>query len=137
MNHAGELISAYLDGELARPEIDRLQAHLATCGKCASELQEMQTVRSRGAIASPPRAACRADSGSRCRSGAASTKQGILGGRGRGGCRPRHRHRRHRHTIDAIGGSRGVEQSLRGRASLDPAFGPAKVVVPDLGDLLE
>lgn len=46
MSHSGELISAYLDGELTRAEVDQLFAHVSGCGKCAAELEDMQSVRS-------------------------------------------------------------------------------------------
>ncbi|MGA7228905.1 MAG: zf-HC2 domain-containing protein [Acidimicrobiia bacterium] len=46
MTHAGELISAYLDGELNRSEVDQLFSHLGSCGKCAAELEDTQSVRS-------------------------------------------------------------------------------------------
>ncbi len=46
MRHAGEQISAYLDGELRRDEVEALLAHLAVCGKCAADLHEVQQVRS-------------------------------------------------------------------------------------------
>lgn len=43
--HPSELISAYLDGELTFEEQVRLQDHLASCGRCAADLETMQTVR--------------------------------------------------------------------------------------------
>lgn len=46
MNHPSELISAYLDGELSVRERSQLLRHLASCGRCASELEEIQQVRS-------------------------------------------------------------------------------------------
>jgi anti-sigma factor RsiW len=137
MNHAGELISAYLDGELARPEIDRLQAHLAICGKCTAELQEIQTVRS--AVRSLPLlelssglipeadaevVPLRRNKGFWVGAAAAAVALVI--------------------AIAAIVTPAPPSVALEelnsrygARASLDPAFGPAKVVVPDLGDILE
>jgi anti-sigma factor RsiW len=137
MNHAGELISAYLDGELARPEIDQLQAHLATCGKCAAELQEIQTVRS--AVRSLPLlelpsglipeadaevVPLRRNKGFWVGAAAAAVALVI--------------------AIAALVTPSTPSVALEelnsrygARASLDPAFGPAKVVVPDLGDILE
>ncbi len=137
MNHAGELISAYLDGELARPEIDQLQAHLANCGKCAAELQEMQTVRS--AVRSLPLfelpsglipeadaevVPLRRNKGFWVGAAAAAVALVI--------------------AIAAIVTPSTPSVALEelnsrygARASLDPAFGPAKVIVPDLADILE
>lgn len=46
MNHPSELISAYLDGELHGSELRSLLDHLAGCGRCAAELEDMQGVRS-------------------------------------------------------------------------------------------
>lgn len=46
MRHSSESISAYLDGELTGAERDRFVAHLRSCGRCAKELEEIQTVRS-------------------------------------------------------------------------------------------
>ena len=137
MNHAGELLSAYLDGELARSEIDLLQAHLATCGKCAAELQEMQTVRS--AVRSLPLlelpsglipeadaevVPLRRNKGFWVGAAAAAVALVI--------------------AIAALVTPSTPSVALEelnsrygARASLDPAFGPAKVVVPDLGDILE
>lgn len=137
MSHAGELISAYLDGELARNEIDQLQAHLATCGKCAAEMQEMQSVRS--AVRSlpllelPPGLIPEADAevvplrrNKGFLVGAAAAAVALI------------------IAIAAIVTPSTPSVTLEelnsryaARASLDPAFGPAKVVVPDLGDILE
>lgn len=46
MSHPSELISAYLDGELTARERSQLLRHLASCGRCASEMEETQRVRS-------------------------------------------------------------------------------------------
>lgn len=45
MKHLSESISAYLDGELTHEESSRLTSHLATCGRCAAELEDIQRVR--------------------------------------------------------------------------------------------
>jgi anti-sigma factor RsiW len=137
MSHAGELISAYLDGELAKAEIDQLQTHLATCGKCAAELQEIQVVRS--AVRSLPLlelpaglipeadaevVPLRRNKGFWVGAAAAAVAVVI--------------------AIAAIVTPSTPSVALEelnsrygARASLDPAFGPAKMVVPDLGDILE
>lgn len=45
MSHPSEMISAYLDGELHGSELSELMDHLASCGKCSEEMQQMQRVR--------------------------------------------------------------------------------------------
>lgn len=45
MTHPSELISAYLDGELGDSERSGLVAHLASCGRCSAELEGLQRVR--------------------------------------------------------------------------------------------
>jgi anti-sigma factor RsiW len=137
MNHAGDLISAYLDGELNRPEIDELRAHLASCGRCSAELQEMQQVRS--AVRSlpllelptglVPEADAEVIPLRRNRGfwvGAAAAAIALV------------------IAIAALvtpsTPSIAVEDlnsRYGARASLDPAFGPAKVVVPDLSEVVE
>jgi len=137
MSHAGEQISAYLDGELARAEIDQLQTHLATCGKCSAELQEIQVVRS--AVRSlpllelPPGLIPEADAevvplrrNKGFWVGAAAAVVALV------------------IAVAAIVTPSTPSVALEelnsrygARASLDPAFGPAKLIVPDLGNILE
>lgn len=45
MTHSSESISAYLDGELTGAEATKLLEHLSKCGRCAVDLAEMQSVR--------------------------------------------------------------------------------------------
>jgi anti-sigma factor RsiW len=45
LRHAGESISAYLDGELHGAELNALMRHLAECGACTLEMEEVQSVR--------------------------------------------------------------------------------------------
>ena len=45
MTHPSVLISAYLDGELGGDEVTTLLHHLSACGRCAAELEDMQRVR--------------------------------------------------------------------------------------------
>jgi anti-sigma factor RsiW len=45
LTHPSELISAYLDGELHGAELTQLIDHLGSCGKCSAELEQMQRVR--------------------------------------------------------------------------------------------
>lgn len=137
MNHAGELISAYLDGELAGSEVDQLFGHLASCGKCAAEIQELQSVRS--AVRSlpvlelPPGLIPEADAEliplHRNRGflvGAAAAVVVVV------------------IAIAAMFTPSAATISVEelnsrygARASLDPAFGPAKVVAPYFSDVLE
>ena len=46
MTHPSALISAFLDGELSTSEVFLLEEHLANCGKCVGEMQDVQRVRS-------------------------------------------------------------------------------------------
>lgn len=45
MSHPSELISAYLDGELHGAELHGLLNHLGGCGRCSAEMEELQRVR--------------------------------------------------------------------------------------------
>lgn len=45
MSHPSEMISAYLDGELKGDELATLVGHLGECGRCSAELQQLQQVR--------------------------------------------------------------------------------------------
>ncbi|MDP8959203.1 MAG: zf-HC2 domain-containing protein [Actinomycetota bacterium] len=47
MTHLGELLSAYLDGELNLPEERQARAHLQECSACRRELGEVQEARAR------------------------------------------------------------------------------------------
>lgn len=46
MSHPSEMISAYLDGELTGSQVRSLLEHVASCGRCAAELEDTQRVRS-------------------------------------------------------------------------------------------
>jgi len=46
MTHPSELISAFLDGELHGSELAQLIDHLSGCGKCSADMEQMQRVRS-------------------------------------------------------------------------------------------
>ncbi|HEU4593090.1 MAG TPA: zf-HC2 domain-containing protein [Steroidobacteraceae bacterium] len=50
---ARPLIESYLDGELDRGEVDRIEAHLSGCAHCRAELAELE--RLRGALRALPR----------------------------------------------------------------------------------
>jgi anti-sigma factor RsiW len=133
MTHPGELISAYLDGELTRAEVDQLFVHVSGCGKCAAELEDVQSVRS--AVRSlpmlelPPGLVPEADAEivplRRNRGfwvGAAAAVAALV------------------IAIAAIVTPPAIPISIDdlnsrfgARVSLDPAFGPAKVVAPAVG----
>lgn len=130
-------MSAYLDGELGRSEIEELLAHLDKCGRCAAELEEMQQVRA--AVRSLPLLELPAGLIPEAEAEVVPLRRnrGFLVGAAA--------------AIVALviaiaalvtpsAGSVSLEElnsRYGARASLDPAFGPAKVVVPDLSDFLE
>lgn len=133
MIHPTELISAYLDGELDGAELTQLADHLGGCGKCSAELEEMQrvrtAVRSLPVLELPPGVVPEADpvvvplhrNKGMWAGVAAAVVAAVI-------------------AIAAIvtpdPGSLTVDElnsRFGARASLDPAFGPAKVVVPPLG----
>jgi anti-sigma factor RsiW len=137
VSNAEDLISAYLDGELTRAEIDQLKAHLSSCGRCAAEMQEMQLVRS--AVRSLPLlelptglvpeadtevVPLRRNKGFWVGAAAAAVALVIAIAALVTPSSPSI-------AIDDLNSRYGA------RASLDPAFGPAKVIVPDLGEVFE
>ena len=133
MTHPSELISAYLDGELAAGEHAQLLKHLGSCGKCAAELDDMQyvraAVRSLPVMELPPGLIPEADAvviplrqnrgvwvGAAAAVAAAVIAIAAL--------------------VTPPPESVSVEDlnsRFGARVSLDPAFGPAKVVVPEIG----
>lgn len=131
MSHPSASISAFLDGELTAAELTSLESHLASCGRCVAELQDVQRVRA--AVRALPLIELPSDL--------------MLDGEP-GSVTPIHRHRivwagaaavvavvvaaaalatppPSGLTVDDLTSRFGA------RVSLDPAFGPAKVVVPD------
>ncbi len=130
MTHPSELISAYLDGELHGSELKQLLDHLGGCGKCSRELGEIQGVRTSvrslpvlelpiGVVpdADPVVVPLRRNKGLWAGVAAAAIVAVI--------------------AIAALvtppPGSVSVDDlnsRFGARVSLDPAFGPAKVVVP-------
>ena len=46
MSHLGELLSALVDGELSGAELDRANAHVATCGDCRVEANALRRLKS-------------------------------------------------------------------------------------------
>lgn len=139
MTHPSELISAYLDGELTSRERGELAQHISTCGRCAAELEGLQRVRA--LVRSLP---------------VLELPDDIFGFPNEGTVVvPLHRNRgmwvgaaaavvalviaiaalvtppASSITIDDLSSRFGA------RVSLDPAFGPAKVIVPDFAELQE
>lgn len=47
VNHVGERLSGYLDGELTQQEQQRVQLHLAACPECRGILEELENLRQR------------------------------------------------------------------------------------------
>ena len=137
MTHPSELISAYLDGELIEDETSELLSHLATCGRCSADLEEVQSVRA--AVRSLPILELPADL-------LAEPDAAVV---------PIHRNRgvwvgaaaAVVALIIAIASvvtpspaaisADDLSSRFGARASLDPAFSPAKVVLPVLGHLSE
>ncbi len=137
MTHAGDMISAYLDGELNPQEVGQLFSHVANCGRCAAEMEEMQSVRA--AVRSLP---------------LLELPVGLIP-EADAEIIPLHRNRGFwvgaaaavvavviavaalvtpstpAISIDELNSRYGA------RASLDPAFGPAKVLVPTIGENFE
>lgn len=132
MTHASELISAYLDGELTAEERKRLHGHLSDCSRCVVEMEEMQAVRT--AVRSLP---------------ILEVPEGIVP-EAESEVIPLHRNRG-----VLVGAAAAVvalviavaalvtpppetvsvndlNSRFGARVSLDPAFGPAKVIAPDV-----
>lgn len=135
MTHPSELISAYLDGELASGEQSRLWAHLSGCGRCAREMEETQAVRSAvrslpvldlpvGLIpdADPVVVPLRRNRGFLIGAAAAVVAL-VIAAAALFAPAPASI------SVDELNGRFGA------RVSLDPAFGPAKVVVPEFEEI--
>ena len=132
MTHPSELISAYLDGELDRSEKTQLIDHLSSCGRCSAEMEDLQEVRAAvralpvldlpiGLVpeADPLVIPLRQNRGVWVGAAAAVIALVI--------------------TIAALVTPPPASMSVDdlssrfgARVSLDPAFGPAKVVVPEI-----
>ena len=139
MTHPTESISAYLDGELSAKERAELMAHISSCGRCAADLEGIQRVRA--AVRSLP---------------VVEVPDDLLGDLdGNSDVVPLHRNKGiwmgaaaalialvvavaalftpqpSSVSVDELSSRFGA------RASLDPAFGPAKVVVPPFAEVDE
>lgn len=132
MTHPSELISAYLDGELHGRELAKFLEHLTTCGRCTAELEEIQdvrrAVRSLPVLELPEGIVPEADREvvpMRRNKGlwvgvAAAVVAAVIAVAA---------------IVTPAPGSVSItdlNSRFGARASLDPAFGPAKVVVPEL-----
>lgn len=137
MSHPSELISAYLDGELVGDEPSQLLQHMATCGRCAAELEDMQRVRTavrslplldmpKGLVPEADAVVIPIHRNRGVWVGAAAAVVALV------------------IAVAAIVTPPPTSVSVDdlssrfgARASLDPAFGPSKVVMPELGLLSE
>jgi anti-sigma factor RsiW len=118
VSHLGEQISALVDGELSGAELDRANAHLATCEQCRAEAAEMrQLKRELRALAAPP-AAGEADGHVPAEAADALTRR-LLAMAGPGGPVPSRRLRREQHAWDRRRGRLpGGGRPPRGRAGM-------------------
>ncbi|HMD91581.1 MAG TPA: zf-HC2 domain-containing protein [Trebonia sp.] len=100
MSHLGEQISALVDGELNGAELDRANAHLATCEQCRAEAAELrQLKRELRALAAPP-AAGKADGHASPAEAADALTRRLLAMAGPGGPVPSRGLRREQHARD-------------------------------------
>lgn len=131
MTHLSDHLSAHLDGELGPDAAVRLRRHLENCGRCVSELEELQRVRA--AVRSLP---------------ALELPPDVVPLRSAEPI-PAHRNRGMWVGVAAAAVAAliavaalltpdpstvsidDLQSRFGARASLDPAFGPAKVVVPE------
>ncbi len=132
MRHADELISVYLDGELTADERRDLMLHLGECGRCSRELNEMQAIRAAvralPIVDMPDGLVPEADA----EIVPLHRNRGLLVGAAAAilalvvavatlfGPTPQ--------TVSVS----DLNSKLGARVSLDPAFGPAKVVIPEI-----
>jgi anti-sigma factor RsiW len=137
VSHPDLLISAYLDGELHGAELQSLLRHLGECGRCTSELDQVQAVRA--AVRSLP---------------VLEVPEGLVPGLDAEVIPFR---RRRGLVVGAAAAAAAVvitvaslfsgppatvsvdhlNSSFAARLSLDPAFGPAKVIAPDFSKVPE
>jgi anti-sigma factor RsiW len=129
--HPSESISAYLDGELHGVELTQLVDHLGACGRCSAEMEDLQRVRAavrslpvlelpRGVApdADPVVVPLRHHKGMWAGVAAAVVIAMIAIAA--------------LVTPDPQTSLYELNSRFGARASLDPAFGPAKIVVPPL-----
>ncbi|MGH8945322.1 MAG: anti-sigma factor family protein [Acidimicrobiia bacterium] len=136
MRHPTELVSAYLDGELTGAEREQFIVHVGSCGRCARELEEVQAVRA--AVRSLP---------------VLELPRGLIP-EADADIVPLHRHRGV--WVGAVAAvlvlvvtiaalvtpapapltAEDLVSRFGARVSLDPAFGPAKVVGPQVPEVV-
>ncbi len=130
MTHPSELISAYLDGEIHGRDLGELMEHLSSCGRCTAEMEDLQNVRTavrslpvlelpRGVVPEADAEVIPLHKNKGMWMGVAAAVVALV------------------IAVAALvtppPGSVSVDDlnsRFGARASLDPAFGPAKVVVP-------
>ncbi|MDX1468324.1 MAG: zf-HC2 domain-containing protein [Acidimicrobiia bacterium] len=135
MTHPSEMISGYLDGELSGAERAQLLDHLSSCGKCAKELEETQQVRAMvrslpvlelpvGLVpeADPVIVPLRRNTGFLVGAAAAVVAL-VIAAAALFAPQPQ------TVSVDDLSSRFGA------RVSLDPAFGPAKVVPPEFEEV--
>jgi len=131
VSHPSESMSAYLDGELHGAELSNLVGHLGSCGRCSAELGDLQRVRAAvrslpvlelpvGLVpeADPVVVPLRRNKGMWAGAAAAVVIAMIAIAA--------------LVTPDPQTSINELNSRFGARASLDPAFGPAKIVVPPL-----
>lgn len=130
MSHSGELLSAHLDGELTPLERSRVAAHLSDCERCRAELEDLHqaraALRSLPLLDLPPRVIGVAETPAPSHrqrgiwvGAAAAIIIGIVAVAALLSPAPASI------SVDDLSSRFGA------RASLDPGFGPAKVVIPE------
>lgn len=135
MRHSSELISAYLDGELGGNELRGLLQHLGECGRCSDEMIEIQRVRAavrslpvmevpEGLVPLAEVVLLRRNRGFWA-SAAAAVVIAVIAIAALVTPPPT--------TISAD----DLNSRFAARVSLDPAFGPAKVILPDFLEVPE
>lgn len=137
MRHPEESVSAYLDGELHGAELRDLLRHLARCGRCSADLEQIQRVRA--AVRSLP---------------VMEVPDGLIPGLATNVVPLREKRSV---WVGAAAAAVAIAITVAtlfspepqaisvedlnsrfgARVSLDPAFGPAKVIVPPVGEVLE
>jgi anti-sigma factor RsiW len=116
VSHLGEQISALVDGELTGAELDRANAHLATCEQCRAEAAELRQLKRDLRALAAPAAAGEADGHAPAEAADALTRR-LLAMAGPGGPVPSRRLRREQHVRDRHrGGPPRGGRSAPGRA---------------------
>lgn len=137
MRHPDEALSAYLDGELHGQELQGLLRHLGECGRCSAELEDVQFVRA--AVRSLPVLEVPDDLVPEMDGNVVPIreKRAVWVGAAAAAVA----------AVIAVAtlfspeppsiSVEDLNSRFAARVSLDPAFGPAKVIVPPTGSGLE